>query len=112
VLTSPDGVLARLAAADAAQGIKAGGRDVKILAGGTASWVDAGLPLAKGFKDTLDEPVDVWYRPYDLDEGKEDAMQTYLTWEVGLSDQIERDGTTRFRNFAAAPAVDAQGGSS
>ena len=112
VLTSPDGVLARLAAADAAQGIKAGGRDVKILAGGTAAWVDAGLPLAKGFKDALDEPVDVWYRPYDLDEGNEDAMQTYLTWEVGLSDQIERDGTTRFRNFAAAPAVDAQGGSS
>ncbi len=105
VLTSPDGVLARLAAADALLS----GRDVKVLDGGTKSWVDAGLPRAKGFKDALDEPVDVWYRPYDLDEGNEEAMQTYLTWEVGLSDQIERDGTTQFRNFATAPTADTQG---
>jgi rhodanese-related sulfurtransferase len=108
VLTSTDGVLARLAAADALLS----GRDVKVLDGGTRAWTDAGLPLAKGFEDALDEPVDVWYRPYDLDEGNEAAMQTYLTWEVGLSDQIDRDGTTRFRNFAAAPAADARGGRS
>jgi len=103
VLTSTDGVLARLAAVDAILS----GRDVKVLDGGTGAWADAGLPLATGFKDALDDTVDVWYRPYDLDEGNEEAMETYLTWEVGLSDQIERDGTTRFRNFAAPPTAKA-----
>ncbi|NQV83971.1 MAG: thiosulfate sulfurtransferase [Rhodospirillales bacterium] len=95
VLTSPDGVLARLAAADA----ELSGRDVLVLAGGTAAWVVAGLPMATGFKDQLDEPVDVWYRPYDLDEGNEAAMNTYLSWEVDLTDQIVRDGTTHFPEF-------------
>jgi len=96
VLTSPDGVLARLAAADAMLSRRA----VKVLDGGTAAWADAGLPLAKDLKDALDETVDVWYRPYDLEEGNDAAMQTYLSWEVGLSDQIDRDGTARFRSFA------------
>ena len=76
------------------------GRGIRVLDGGTAAWKAAGLPLAAGFKDPLDDPVDVWYRPYDLDEGNEVAMERYLTWEVGLSQQIERDGTTRFRNFS------------
>ena len=95
VLTSPDGVFASLAAEDTA----AGGRDVLVLAGGTAAWTNAGLPMASGFKDALDDPVDVWYRPYDLDEGNEAAMQTYLSWEVDLTEQIARDGTTRFPEF-------------
>jgi len=95
VLTSQDGVFAGLAAADA----EAGGRDVLVLAGGTAAWADAGLPMATGFKDALDDPVDVWYRPYDLDEGNEAAMETYLSWEVDLTEQIARDGTTRFPEF-------------
>lgn len=97
VLTSPDGVLAQLAAQDAA----ACGRDVLVLAGGTTAWADAGLPMATGFKDQLDDPVDVWYRPYDLDEGNEAAMETYLSWEVDLTEQIARDGTTRFPEFPA-----------
>lgn len=95
VLTSPDGILATVAAADAALS----GRDVKVLDGGTAAWAETDMPMATGLKDALDDTVDVWYRPYDLDEGNEAAMQTYLTWEVGLSEQIERDGTTRFRTF-------------
>ena len=98
VLTSPDGVLARLAAADAG----ASGAQVKVLSGGTAGWVKAGHPMAKGFKDALDEPKDVWVRPYDLDQGNEAAMQTYLGWEVDLKKQIERDGTTNFLDFGAA----------
>ncbi|MFQ5765029.1 MAG: rhodanese-like domain-containing protein, partial [Rhodospirillales bacterium] len=97
VLTSLDGDLARLAAADA----EAGGRTVKVLRGGTRAWAEAGLPLATGFIDALDEPVDVWYRPYDLYEGTEQAMARYLAWEVALPGQIERDGTTRFRDFPA-----------
>ncbi|MBT7944245.1 MAG: thiosulfate sulfurtransferase [Alphaproteobacteria bacterium] len=95
VLTSPDGVLAGLAAADAASS----GCDVRVLAGGTAAWGAAGLPLADGFKDALDEPVDAWYRPYDLDENNVAAMETYLSWEVDLTEQIVRDGTTNFPEF-------------
>ncbi|MBC8339093.1 MAG: thiosulfate sulfurtransferase [Rhodospirillales bacterium] len=97
VLTSPDGVLARVAEADAALS----GRDVRVLAGGTAAWAAAGLPMATGLKDALDEPVDVWYRPYDLDEGNEAAMKTYLSWEVDLTEQIVRDGTARFPEFSS-----------
>ena len=98
VLTSPDGMLAAVAAADAG----AAERPVKVLRGGTAAWTAAGLPLATGLKDNLDDPVDVWYRPYDLDEGNEEAMKTYLGWEVDLTKQIERDGTTAFLDFGAA----------
>ena len=97
VLTSPDGVLAALAAAEASSA----GRAIKVLEGGTAAWAAVDLPLATGFKDSLDDPVDVWYRPYDLDEGNEAAMETYLSWEVGLSEQIERDASARFRDFSA-----------
>ena len=53
-----------------------------------------------GFKDSLDDPIDVWYRPYDLEEGNEEAMQSYLSWEVDLTEQIERDGTTNFPEFS------------
>ena len=97
VLASADGILAGLAAADAG----AQGRKILVLKGGTQAWADAGMPLADGFKDALDDPVDVWYRPYDLDEGNEAAMETYLSWEVDLTTQVERDGTAQFRNFSA-----------
>ena len=95
VLTSPDGILARLAAADAA----GPGRKIMVLDGGTRAWAAADLPLAADFKDPLDEPVDVWVRPYDLNEGTEAAMEKYLSWEVDLIGQIERDGTARFLDF-------------
>ncbi len=98
VLTSPDGVLAGLAAVDA------GGREILVLKGGTRAWADAGLPLADGFEDALDAPVDIWVRPYDLDEGNEAAMETYLSWEVDLTAQIERDGTAGFKAFGAGGA--------
>ena len=76
------------------------GVGVRVLAGGTAAWAAAGLPMATGFKEQLDDPIDVWYRPYDLDEGNEAAMKTYLSWEVDLTDQIVRDGTARFPEFS------------
>ncbi len=106
VLTSPDGALARLAAADAREP----GRRVLVLDGGTRAWKAAGQPLAEGFKDALDQPVDVWYRPYDLNEGTEKKMQEYLSWEVDLTTQIARDGTARFRDFSGAPAAKPAGG--
>src|SRR5262249_51445335 len=56
VLTSPDGVLAHLAAADLADYKSA---PVLALEGGTAAWVRAGLPLEAGATRMASEPVDV-----------------------------------------------------
>ena len=99
VLTSPDGVLAILGAAEAA---KAAGRPVRVLNGGTASWTASGRTLEDG-PDPLSEegehPDDVWYRPYDRTSGIESAMRDYLSWEIGLVRQIEKEGGTRFRKF-------------
>lgn len=94
VLTSEDGVLAHLAAEEAAALVEV---PVKVLAGGTSAWAAAGLPLADGFERMASEPHDVYLRPYDRDTGVEDAMHDYLTWEIDLIKQIERDGTACFR---------------
>lgn len=97
VVTSPDGVNARFAAAELA---KATTRKVLALDGGTAAWRKAGLPLVAGDEHWADAHDDVWYKPYDNQKGVEQAMKDYLTWEVALVDQLKRDGDTRFR---AAP---------
>jgi 3-mercaptopyruvate sulfurtransferase SseA len=99
VLTSPDGKLATLAAAEAAA---ARGRPVRVLAGGTAAWKAAGLPTETGDERMADAADDAWYRPYDRKAGVEAAMKDYLSWEIDLVAQIERDGDAKFRR---APAV-------
>jgi rhodanese-related sulfurtransferase len=97
VLTSSDGVIATYAAADLiAAGFK---REIMVLKGGTAAWKAAGLPMKGGFDNALDNSVDVWYRPYDMDDAQEGAMKQYLSWEVNLVAQIERDGTTDFKVY-------------
>lgn len=97
VLASDDGGFARLAAADAMAA--APGRRVSVLAGGTRAWAAAGLPLATGCERLASEPDDVWYSPYDHDDlGK--AMTEYLSWEVGLVEQLEREGIV----FPALPS--------
>ena len=97
VLTSEDGVLARLAAPELARLTQT---PVRVLAGGTAAWTAAGFDLAEGRENMADEADDVALRPYDRDEGVEDAMRDYLSWEIDLVHQIERDGTLRFQAFA------------
>ena len=99
VLTSPDGVVAALAADQAAQ---LSGRAVKILDGGTQAWQRAGLPLEKGMTHLTDTTDDVWVRAHDRTENREQAMKDYLTWEVDLITQIGRDDDVDFRYFPAA----------
>jgi len=94
VLTSADGILARLAAPELEALAQA---PVKTLAGGTAAWREAGLPLAAGLERLAAETDDVWYRPYDNQSGVEAAMRDYLSWEVDLVAQVNRDGDARFR---------------
>ena len=95
VLTSRDGVLARLAAPELAALTK---RPVAVLDGGTAAWRAAGQRLASGEEHMADAPIDAWYRPYDRSAGAEAAMNAYLSWEIGLVEQIKRDGGARFRH--------------
>jgi len=89
VLTSPDGVLARLAAPEAAELCSA---PVSVLDGGTAAWSAAGLGLESGSTRMLDETDDVYYLPYDHGDRVEQAMRDYLTWEVALVEQLAREG--------------------
>jgi rhodanese-related sulfurtransferase len=93
VLTSPDGALARLAALEA-EAIT--GEPVKVLAGGTAAWRAAGLKLEAGEERMASAPDDVWLKPYHHTGGVEARMKEYLDWEIGLVEQIERDGDARF----------------
>ena len=97
VCTSPDGLLARFAAADLAELL---GAPVAALSGGTAAWTQAGLPLEPGETTMLEAPEDVWYKPYDRKAQIEAAMQDYLQWEVALVEQIRRDPDCRFRDFS------------
>jgi 3-mercaptopyruvate sulfurtransferase SseA len=89
-------VLARLAAPELAALTT---RPVMVLAGGTAAWREAGLPLAEGEERMADAPDDAWYRPYDRARDREAAMREYLRWEVDLVEQIRRDGDARFRHM-------------
>jgi 3-mercaptopyruvate sulfurtransferase SseA len=94
VVTSPDAVIARLAVPELS-GLTAA--PVRVLKGGTQAWREAGLPLDADRNDPPDAAcVDVWLRPYDRNEGVEQAMRDYLAWETGLPAQLARDGTVRF----------------
>ncbi len=94
VLTSSDGVLARLAIPELA---KLAPLDLRVLLGGTRGWKAEGLALESGNTNLADETIDLWYRPYDKQSNVEQAMKGYLNWEVDLVAQVARDGDTRFR---------------
>jgi rhodanese-related sulfurtransferase len=99
VIASPDGVLARLAVEEV-RGLASGAggtADVLVLEGGTEAWRAFGRPLVKDRTNPPDEAcVDAYLRPYDRNAGVEDAMNAYLTWEIELVHQIERDDTIAF----------------
>ena len=96
--TSPDGVLARLAALDASTIPSA---PVRVLAGGTAAWIAAGYPLERGTTRLASAADDIYYRPYDGKSQIEQAMKDYLDWEVALVEQIRREP---YLAFKAPPA--------
>ena len=93
VLTSPDGVLARLAAAEVAGSVS----DVMVLAGGTEAWIAAGLPLETGASHMASEPDDVVLSARERGQGREEAMREYLAWEINLVNQMATDDDQRFR---------------
>ncbi len=102
VITSPDGILAHYAANDIAD--LRPNQLVRVLQGGNNAWVEAGFSCDSGFKDAADTDInpdadDVWYKPYDHPDAAQRRMQDYLDWEVALVDQLERDGTLRFKRY-------------
>ena len=97
VLTSPDGALARLAAAELRE---AASVPVLALTGGTQGWVQAGLPLETGMARAVDPADDVFLSPRDRGQNREDAMREYLTWEINLVRDMAMDDDHRFHVIA------------
>jgi rhodanese-related sulfurtransferase len=93
VVTSPDGVVARLAVDE----IKGLGARVRTLAGGTQAWISGGHGTeASRFNPDDDDCIDFYLRPFDRNHRVTEAMHEYLLWEVDLVKEIERDGTVHF----------------
>ncbi len=94
VITSPDGIAARLAVDEVKRLCNA---EVKVLEGGTDAWHAFGRPLVKDRSTPPDEAcIDSYLRAYDRNSGVEEAMNAYLTWEIELANQIRRDDTVAF----------------
>ncbi|MEZ5659624.1 MAG: rhodanese-like domain-containing protein [Burkholderiaceae bacterium] len=94
VFVSRDDTLAAWACRD---WIGAGHGAARVLTGGAVAWQQAGGGIISGEADRmLGAADDVWLKPYErVGEGHR-AMQEYLTWEVGLVAQLEREGTLQF----------------
>ena len=97
MLTSSDGALARLAAAELRE---AASVPVMTLTGGTQAWIQAGLPLETGMARAVDQADDVFLSPRDRGQNREDAMREYLTWEINLVSDMAMDDDHRFRVVA------------
>jgi rhodanese-related sulfurtransferase len=99
ILTSGDGQIAHLAAAEFAE--LRPEAIIRVLEGGTSAWTEASLLLESGETHLLSKTDDVWYKPYDKGDDAEirQRMEDYLTWEVGLLQQIQRDGLVQFKRF-------------
>ena len=97
VLTSEDGVLARVAAPEACALTKL---PVRYLAGGNAAWHQAGHALSSDDAKMANEPVDLWLKPYERQGDTKPAMVEYLSWETDLLHCLERDGYFDFLRVA------------
>jgi rhodanese-related sulfurtransferase len=94
VITSPDGMLARLAVPEV-EGLTSA--EVHVLDGGTDAWHAFGRPLVRDRTTPPDDAcIDFYLRPYDRNSGVQEAMNAYLSWEIDLVREIERDRTVAF----------------
>jgi rhodanese-related sulfurtransferase len=97
VLTSEDGVLAQLAAPEAAALWP--GAEVKVLAGGNDAYFAGGKDAESGVERATTTLDDVAYKAYDHVKDYAQRAREYLEWEVALVDQIKRDPAIRFRAY-------------
>ena len=98
VLTSEDGLLAHLAAPEAAALWPQA--PVQVLEDGNSAWFASGLGVESGLERVTTTADDVWYKPYDHAADYEKHAREYLAWEVELLEQIKRDPAIRFRSYA------------
>jgi rhodanese-related sulfurtransferase len=96
VLTSADGVMARLAAGDLAE---LGFADVLVLAGGNAAWCEAGFTPASGPTHLLSPRDDLWLASSERPGDVRANVIAYLDWETSLLAAIARSGYVPFRNL-------------
>jgi len=96
VLTSEDGVMARLAARDLAE---LGRNGDLVLDGGTAAWREAGLPAESGPTHLLSPRDDLWLASSERPGDQRANVTAYLEWETSLLAAIERSGFVPFRNL-------------
>ncbi len=103
VLTSEDGVLARLAVAEAKALVNGQAAPIAVhyLDGGNAAWKAAGYALATE-PLLADDPVDQWRKPYERSGDIRAAMNEYLAWEIDLLPRIARDGSLQFSCLSSA----------
>jgi rhodanese-related sulfurtransferase len=97
VLTSPDGALARLAAAEIGDRAPA---PVMVLEGGTEAWTGAGFPLESGATHMASAADDVVLSARERGQDREAAMREYLAWEINLVNDMASDDDQRFRIVA------------
>jgi len=96
LLTCEDGRVSGFAVAEARALTS---KPVHYLAGGTAAWSAAGLPLTSDDQRWSVEPEDIWLRPFERPTQTRQAMDEYLSWEVDLLEQARQDGSLNFQAF-------------
>lgn len=77
--------------------------EVYNLDGGTHAWKEAGFALESGTVRLASPPLDRYRRPYEDPAAPARGMQAYIDWELGLVEQLKRDGTHHFRVVQRIP---------
>ncbi len=94
-ITSSDGQQAKLAVPEATELWP--NAEVVALAAGNKGWRHAEYEMETGFDRATTDANDVWYKPYDHEgDVVEQHMRDYLTWEIALVEQLDRDPTVSF----------------
>lgn len=96
VLTSEDGVLARLAAGDLG-GILP--HEAFVLDGGNGAWREAGFACSSGAERLASPRDDHWLASSERPGDQRQNVLDYLAWEDTLLDDIEQGGTVPYRNL-------------
>jgi rhodanese-related sulfurtransferase len=91
--TSPDGVLAEVAAADRSSS----GAEVYALQGGTAAWQAAGFEVQSGATNMASAPDDIRVKAREEAADIEAAMRAYLAWEIELVNDMANEDDHRFQ---------------
>ncbi|MGH8618383.1 MAG: rhodanese-like domain-containing protein [Burkholderiales bacterium] len=95
VLVAADAALARLAATEL---LDAGIRDVKLLTGGLAAWMQAGYATEASPTQPSDaDCIDFLFFTAERHNGNRAASQQYLDWETGLLAQLDAQDKATFK---------------